>query len=166
MLKRVGNLTSGYGECEWLDSVSIEPMQPGDVEAVCAIDRASFPSSWSAESYLRDLRNPSVHYLVARLEGEVIGYAGMWVIGQEAHITTLAVHPCCRRCGLGRRLCARLIETAQRRGATEVTLEARTANLAARALYQHLGFQPRCTIPRYYADTGEDAVVMALRLDN
>jgi ribosomal-protein-alanine N-acetyltransferase len=137
-------------------------MRQEDVDAVREIDRLSFPSSWSAESYLRDLRNCSSYYVVARLNGEIIGYAGMWLIADEAHISTLAVHPNRRRCGLGKCLLSQLIDAAHERGATEITLEVREANIAARALYERSGFKSTGFIPRYYGDTGENAVVMSL----
>lgn len=118
------------------------------------------------ESYLRDLRNRNSLYLVARRNGEVVGYAGMWLIGDEAHISTLAVHPSCRRRGLGRRLLSYLLEAAEERGAREVTLEVREANSAARALYEQFGFKSRGLIPHYYGDTGEDALVMGKALSS
>jgi len=162
MLRKVGNLTSGCGNAEWPASVMIEPMQKGDVAAVRKLDHLSFPSSWSAESYLRDLRNCSSFYIVARLDGEVIGYGGMWLIVDEAHISTLAVHPDRRRCGLGQRLLTHLIAVARDRGAAEITLEVREANIAARGLYEKSGFISKGFIPNYYGDTGENAIVMSL----
>ena len=155
-------MTSGCGRCDWPASVTIQPMRREDIDAVREIDRLSFPSSWSAESYLRDLRNRSSYYIVARADGEVIGYAGMWLIADEAHISALAVRPDRRRCGLGQRLLIHLMEVAQERGAAEITLEVREANLAARALYEKFGFRSKGFIPHYYGDTGENAVVMSL----
>jgi len=149
---------------DWLASVSIEPMRQEDVAAVREIDQTSFPSAWSAESYLRDLRNRSSHYVVGRLAGEVVGYAGMWLIQDEAHISTLAVRPDCRRRGLGARLLSHLLEAAEERGAREVTLEVRDGNSAAQALYERFGFRSKGFIPRYYGDTGENAVVMGKHL--
>jgi len=162
MLRRVADLTSGCGKAAWLASVSIERMRREDVDAVRGIDRVSFPSSWSAESYLRDLRNRSSYYAVARADGEIVGYAGMWLIADEAHISTLAVRPDRRRCGLGQRLLIHLMEVAQERGAAEITLEVREANAAARALYEKFGFKSKGFIPNYYGDTGENGVVMSL----
>jgi len=155
-------LTSGCADRNWAASVVIDRMRKEDVDAVREIDRVSFPSSWSAESYLRDLRNPNSYYIAARFGDGVVGYAGMWVIVDEAHISTLAVRSDRRRCGLGRRLLSHLIDAAHERGATEITLEVREANAAARALYESFGFKCRGFIPRYYGDTDENAVVMSL----
>jgi len=155
-------LTSACDNETWLASVTIEPMRSHDVEAVREIDLLSFPSAWSAESYLRDLRNRNSHYLVAHLGGEVIGYAGMWLIADEAHISTLAVHPDHRRRGLGRRLLAHLLELAADHDAVEITLEVREANAIAQRLYESFGFRSKGLLPHYYGDTGENAVVMSL----
>lgn len=157
-------MTSGCADADWLATVSLEPMTPSDVPTVVALDKLCFPSAWSQESYLRELRNRTSHYVVARLEQAIIGFAGMWLIGDEAHISTLAVHPCYRRRGLAKRLLVHLLGTAEQAGASEVTLEVREKNAAARALYESFGFVSRSFIPRYYGDTGENAVVMAKRL--
>lgn len=153
-------MTSGCDERDWIDQVVIEPMTPGHLAAVLAIERASFPSAWTADSYLRELRNPNGRYFVAQVGGQVAGYAGMWVVADEAHISTIAVHPDQRRRGLGTRLLAHLVAVAEDLQARQIILEVRWSNLAAQALYVKLGFRPIALRPRYYADTGEDGVVM------
>ena len=135
-------------------------MQPADLDEVLTIERLSFPSAWSRESYLRELRSRNSYYFVARLEGAIIGHAGMWTISDEAHISTLAVHPDRRRRGLGRRLLSHLIQLARRRHAARVTLEVREANYIARSLYRQFGFDETGVLPRYYGDTGETGVIM------
>jgi len=157
-------LISGCDETSWVEAATLERMCPRDLPAVLEIERASFPSAWSEESYLRELRNPSSHYLVARLEGDIIGYAGMWVVADEAHVSTIAVHAERRRGGLGKRLMLSLMARAQEEGATRMTLEVRAGNLAAQALYAKLGFQAAGLLQHYYGDTGEDALVMCRRL--
>ena len=157
-------MTSGCGERSWLDSVTLEPMDPYDLAAVLRLERVSFPSAWTPESYLRELRNENAYYVVARGEGEVIGYAGMWVIAEEAHISTLAVRPDFRRRGLGKTMLRHLMQIARARQATHMTLEVREQNEIALALYRKLGFEPRALLPHYYGDTGENAYVMAREL--
>ncbi len=152
--------TSGCDDRSWLPATVIAPKRREDLDEVLAIERASFPSAWSRESYLRELRNPNSCYFVARLQGSVIGHAGMWIIGDEAHISTLAVHPDRRRRGLGRRLLSHLIDISLERHIARVTLEVREANSAARALYGEFGFQETGLLPRYYGDTGESGVIM------
>ncbi len=136
------------------------PMAAEDVDAVLEIDRLSFPTAWARESYLRDLDNPHCCYFVVEREGQVVAYAGMWVVREEAHLTTLAVNPNHRRQGLGKRLLREMICIAIRRGALKMTLEVRAENQVARRLYEAHGFLPIACQKGYYLDTGEDAVVM------
>jgi len=153
-------LTSDSGDTAWLDQIAIAPMTPADLDEVLVIERHSFPSAWSRGSYERELRNRTSCYLTARHECRLIGYIGMWVIVDEAHITTLAVHPGCRRRGLGSHLLRLLIRQAARRGAAKVTLEVRERNLAAISMYQSFGFHQTDVLRGYYGDTGENGLVM------
>jgi len=153
-------LTSGSGETTWLDEITVAPMAPADLDEVLVIERHSFPSAWSRGSYERELRNRNSYYFVARHEGRLVGYIGTWVVVDEAHITTLAVHPGCRRRGLGSHLLRILIEHARQRGAARVTLEVREQNLAAISMYRAFGFQQTGVLRGYYGDTGENGLVM------
>ncbi len=136
------------------------PMAPADLDEVLIIERHSFPSAWSRGSYERELRSDNSHYFAARHRDQLVGYAGMWVVLDEAHITTLAVHPRRRRRGLGSRLLLLLIEQARRQGATRMTLEVRERNEAARSMYRKFGFRRKGVLRGYYGDTGEDGIVM------
>ncbi len=140
--------------------VSIEPMLPGDVEAVARIDRRCYPSPWLTGAYATELGNRSAAYLVARLDSEVVGYGGQWVNGGEAHITTLAVEPAYQRRRIGERLLIALIEEAWCEGASHITLEVRESNRAAQALYRKYEFRAVALRRNYYTDNGENAVVM------
>jgi ribosomal-protein-alanine N-acetyltransferase len=148
-------------------SAVVAPMEIADVPAVQAIERASFSAPWPPDAYLTELRtNRMAHYLVVRIGPEVVGYAGLWMMVDEAHVTTFAVHPDHRRQGLGERLLLALIDIALERGASEATLEVRLSNLAARRLYEKFGFRPVGIRPRYYTDDNEDALIMTTeRLD-
>ena len=143
--------------------MTIDRMTEDDIQAVHEIERQSFPTVWRVEAYANELRKPVGCYLVARQEDRVIGFTGMWLVRDEAHIATLAVTPTCRRRGIGSRLMFALIHEAVRRGATHMTLEVRESNLAARRLYEGLGFEVVARIGHYYLDTGEDALVMWVR---
>jgi len=153
-------LTSGSDKTIWLGDIAVAPMAPADLDEVIVIERHSFPSAWSRDSYERELRNHNSYYFVARREGRLVGYIGMWVVVDEAHITTLAVHPGCRRRGLGSHLLRLLMEHARQRGAARVTLEVREQNLAAISMYRALGFQQTGVLRGYYGDTGENGLVM------
>lgn len=92
----------------------------------------------------------------------ILGYGGVSIIVDEAHILALAVYPSCRRQGIGDLILKRLIATARERGATLLTLEVRASNLAAQQLYRKYGFLPVGHRPGYYAETGEDAIIMTV----
>jgi ribosomal-protein-alanine N-acetyltransferase len=139
----------------------IEAMRIADLAEVHAIERASFTSPWPPQAYRNELEtNRLAAYLVARLDGRVVGYAGVWMMVDEAHITTFAVHPAWRRRKIGERLLLAVLDLAVDRDAREATLEVRLGNLAARRLYEKYGFRPVGLRPNYYSDDHEDALIM------
>ena len=139
----------------------IGPMQVADLEAVHQIELASFNAPWPANAYRSELEtNRLATYLVARIDDRIVAYGGMWLMVDEAHITTFAVHPAWRRQGIGERLLVAFLDLARDRHAREATLEVRLSNLAARRLYEKYGFRPVGLRPRYYSDNNEDALIM------
>ena len=148
-------------------SAVVVPMEVADVPAVQAIERASFSAPWPPDAYLTELRtNRMAHYLVVRLGDEIVGYAGLWMMVDEAHVTTFAIHPDPRRQGRGERLLLTLLDVAVERQASDATLEVRRSTLPARRLYEKSGFRPVGIRPRYYTDNNEDALIMTTeRLD-
>jgi ribosomal-protein-alanine N-acetyltransferase len=139
----------------------VEPMRLGDVSAVLEIERLSFSSPWPAFAFEQELTaNRLAHYLVARMDGRVVGFGGIWLMVDEAHITTFGVHPDHRRRGVGRRLLLRLAELAIELGSARLTLEVRVSNEPAQALYRAFGFRVAGRRIAYYSDDGEDALVM------
>ncbi|MCW3101021.1 MAG: ribosomal-protein-alanine acetyltransferase [Chthonomonadaceae bacterium] len=142
------------------EHVSIEPMRAEVMEAVLYIDRLSFPVPWMPTAFTTLLSNRSASYLVARSDAQVVGFGGAWVIRDEAHITTLAVHPQHRGHRIGERLLLALLEEGIRRRATRATLEVRQNNRVARKLYQKFGFYEASIRKNYYTDNGENAIVM------
>ena len=141
--------------------VVIEPMRLDDLPAIHAIEQASFTSPWPPHAYQSELEsNRLAHYLVARIGDSVVAYGGMWLMVDEAHITTFAVHPAWRRQRIGERLLVAFLDVAVERRAHEATLEVRLSNLPARKLYEKYGFRPVGLRPRYYSDDNEDALIM------
>ena len=139
----------------------IEPMSIGDLDAVQRIEAASFSVPWPEQAYRSEIQtNRLASYLVGRIEGEVVAYGGIWLMVDEAHITTVAVDPAWRRQKIGARLLLALLDVAAARGAREATLEVRLSNLAARRMYEAFGFRPVGLRPRYYSDNNEDALIM------
>jgi ribosomal-protein-alanine N-acetyltransferase len=141
--------------------ISIGAMREEDIPSVREIDDLSFPTPWPHEAYIRELRdNRLACYIVARTTGGVVGYAGMWIILDEAHVTTIAVAPELRGRRIGERLLVSLIAEALHRGAHWVTLEVRRSNRTAQGLYRKYGFKEIGVRRGYYSDNREDAIVM------
>lgn len=141
--------------------VSFEEMRPEHLDQVVEIEKVSFPSPWSRQAFACELlQNNFAFYIVALTEGKVVGYGGMWLILDEAHITNVAVHPDYRKKNIGRALLLGMISHAVLTGITGMTLEVRPSNAAARHLYATLGFKERGVRKRYYTDTNEDAIIM------
>jgi ribosomal-protein-alanine N-acetyltransferase len=155
-----------------MPGVSIRRMRHADVPEVMEIDRRCFPIPWSENAFRSELGNVNACYLVAELargssgmagrqEGErIVGYAGAWIVMDEAHITILGVDPPDRRHGVGERLLSSLLSEAAGQGVRRASLEVRESNGAAQALYSKFGFLPIARRRRYYTDTEEDAIVM------
>jgi len=149
-----------------IGEVEILNMSREDLEEVCFIERRTFPSPWSRGVFENELakaggtRTGATIYLVAKIPGRVVGYTGLFQVGDEGHITNLAVDFKYRRKGIGTLLVLSLIESATRRGIKRLTLEVRKPNLVAQEFYRKFGFREVGLRKGYYSDTGEDAVVM------
>jgi ribosomal-protein-alanine N-acetyltransferase len=141
--------------------IAVEAMRLADIPAVHEIERLSFTTPWPAYAFEQELTaNRLARYVVARAGSTVVGFGGVWLMVDEAHITTIGVHPEWRRQGVGRRLLVALIALAEELRASRVTLEVRAGNLGAQALYAELGFVVAGHRTNYYTDDGEDALVM------
>lgn len=139
----------------------IRRMTLTDVDAVAAIERATFPTPWSRDAFVQEMTaNAVARYLVAEAGGEVIGYAGAWLILDESHITNVAIREDMRGLGLGRKLMQELLQYLSNLGAAYATLEVRVSNERAQRLYQSLGFIPVGRRKQYYEDNREDALLM------
>jgi ribosomal-protein-alanine N-acetyltransferase len=142
-------------------AIVLDRMKVEDLPAVHEIERESFSTPWPAHAYRQELEtNRLAHYIVARWGDQIIGFAGIWLLVDEAHITTFAVRRMWRRHGVGERLLLALLDLARSRGAHEATLEVRPSNLPARRLYEKYGFKVVGTRTRYYSDDNEDALIM------
>ena len=141
--------------------VLIDDMTQDDIAAVQEVEQASFPVPWPSSAFRHELtQNRNARYVVAREGDRVVGYAGLWLMVDEAHITTFAVLPEHRRRRIGERMLQRLFEIAETMGAQWLTLEVRVSNIAAQRLYQKYGFRQAGVRRRYYSDNNEDALIM------
>ena len=132
--------------------VVIRTMSPADIPAVAALEREAFASEGIVTPFARELANKLAAYLVAEGEGAVLGYAGLWFIVDEAHLTSIAVRAAERRRGIGRRLLLASLRLALKREATMMTLEVRASNEAAQGLYQRFGFRKVGLRKAYYTE--------------
>ena len=141
--------------------VVIDDMTLDDIDAVQDVERTSFPVPWPANAFRHELtQNRNARYVVARIGERIVGYAGLWLMVDEAHITTFAVHPDHRRLRIGEKLLHRVFEIAVVMNAEWLTLEVRASNLAAQKLYEKYGFRRAGVRRRYYSDNNEDALIM------
>lgn len=139
-------------------AVTTRPLIPVDLEAVMLIEKDAFVQPWSRQLFDDELAQPARRYLAAEIEGSIVGYGGIMLVGEDAHLLTLAVDPGRRNVGIGSRLMVELVAMARAGGARHLTLEVRESNQAARALYSKFRFEPAGTRKGYYST--EDAVVM------
>ncbi len=142
------------------DILSFREMVPEDAAEVAMIEEACFSMPWSRESFWQEAANENTCYLLVLWNEKIIGYAGAWLVAEEAQITNVAIHPDYRNKGAATRLMARMIEEVKSRGASAMTLEVRPSNSAALALYKKFGLKSVGRRKGYYQDNGEDAIIM------
>jgi ribosomal-protein-alanine N-acetyltransferase len=142
-------------------TISIGPMKRKHVRDVLMIERQVYPRPWSAALFFSELTQKATRsYLVATAGKRLVGYGGLMCHLDEGHVTTLAVEPESQHHGIGSRLLMALVSDARSRGMNTIALEVRVANWGAQRLYSWFGFRPVGVRRNYYAETGEDALVM------
>jgi [ribosomal protein S18]-alanine N-acetyltransferase len=141
-----------------------DPAAAADLDAVVALEAASFTNPWPRETIVWELRNSDVTriYLLRDPRGVVVAFCACWVIFDELHINTLAVAPGERRKGLATLLLKHVMAETSKDGARKATLEVRASNQAALVLYNRLGFRIKATRPGYYTNPDEDALILWL----
>jgi ribosomal-protein-alanine N-acetyltransferase len=142
-------------------AVQIVPMRRRHLRSVLRIESQVYPRPWSLSLFMSELALRSTRaYYVARVDGLVVGYAGLMLTVDDGHVTTIAVDPVFHRHKIATRLMLVLAREARRRGATALTLEVRVGNNGAQDLYRKFGFAPAGMRKNYYVETNEDALVM------
>ena len=144
--------------------IQLKSMAMEHIEQISLIEEQCFFTPWSKQALMDELDNPLSYYLVA-LDGEkVIAYGGFWAVPPEGNINNIAVDPSYRGKGISRILMNSLVAMARERNVKALFLEVRTSNHVAQSLYRSLGFKMINIRKGYYADTDEDAIVMALEI--
>jgi ribosomal-protein-alanine N-acetyltransferase len=142
-------------------TVVISPMRRRHVRAVLRIEEKVYPRPWTSALFLSELAlRSSRAYFVARVGRQIVGYAGVMISFEDAHVTTVAVDPAWQRRGIATRLLIALVRESLVRGAQHLTLEVRMSNKGAQALYRRFGLAPVGVRRNYYPETNEDALVM------
>lgn len=143
-------------------AIRISALAQRHIPRVFEIEKASQSCPWSEQSFINEIDSEHGIFIVAESGTETVGFAGEWIVVDEAHIITVAVDDSYRRQGIARKLISELLHRAIERGALCATLEVRKSNAAAIALYESMGFKSAGIRRRYYPDNKEDAVVMWL----
>jgi len=132
-----------------------------DVDRIYEIEVQSFKTPWTKEAFHNEIvSNTLAEYIVLLYDAHIIGYGGMWLIMDEIHITNVALATDYRGKGYSKVLISALIQFGVESRFNHMTLEVRESNLVAIALYEQFGFVSVGKRPKYYIDTGEDALVM------
>ncbi|TYS12771.1 ribosomal-protein-alanine N-acetyltransferase [Rossellomorea vietnamensis] len=148
-----------------MSDYTIRLMSVEDLDDIMEVETESFTIPWSRDAFFNEIEtNHFATYIVIEDKGKVIGYCGVWIIVDEAHITNIAVLPSYRGQGLGDRLMQSMIEIAKEMGAVTMTLEVRVSNTPAQTLYKKFGFAEGGVRKKYYSDNQEDALVMWVKL--
>ncbi len=140
--------------------MNFEAVKLDDINEMLKIEKRSFHSHWSRQTFVDELSSENGHYVAARQDGRILGYSGFRYVLDEGHITTLAVAPRMRKKGVGTKLIERLIKDASAKGLKKLFLEVRQSNIAAQKIYKKLGFKVIDRRREYYQHPSEDALVM------
>ncbi|UYZ22277.1 ribosomal protein S18-alanine N-acetyltransferase [Mesobacillus jeotgali] len=147
------------------NTITFRNMTVDDLDEVMEVELKSFTVPWSKEAFFNELtKNQFAHYLIVEVDQRVVGYCGVWIIIDEAHITNIALLPEYRGMKLGEALMAKVMELARELGAMRMTLEVRVSNERAQNLYGKFGFEEGAIRKQYYTDNMEDAIVMWVNL--
>lgn len=144
-----------------MSEMTIRQAGAEDVDAIYEIEVMCFPDPWSRQALLSEFtQNRRAFYVVAEIDDEVVGYAGLWWIEDEGHITNVAVKPGFRNRRIGSQIIETMIGFMEEQGIRHFTLEVRRSNDAARALYEKYGFAVEGIRKGYYQKGKEDALIM------
>lgn len=146
-------------------SLTFRNLNEKDIDEILEIEHESFAMPWTKEAFHNELtQNKFAVYIGVEMEGKVIGYCGVWIVVDEAHITNVALLPQYRGRKLGEALMRQVMEVSSEMGARTMTLEVRISNDIAQSLYRKLGFQNGAIRKNYYTDNQENALVMWVSL--
>jgi len=138
-------------------------MEEKDLAHVLEIESLSFPNPWREMTFRGEIYNQPISFpfvIVHKFQRKIIGYVIFWCIKERAQINNIAIHPDFRRMGIAESVMFQVLDQIRKAGAKLITLEVRLSNLAARSLYNKLGFEVFGIKENYYNDPREDALIM------
>ena len=144
-----------------MKEIHIRKMKYSDINHVMEVEKSSFTSPWTKEIFYQEIeKNSHAHYFVVESNEQVIGYAGMWIVVDDAQITNIAIKPDYRGFRIGERLFQHIYQHAIQNGVKRLSLEVRASNYVAQRLYRKFGLVPGGIRKNYYTDNQEDAIIM------
>ncbi|MBQ1793900.1 MAG: ribosomal protein S18-alanine N-acetyltransferase [Peptostreptococcaceae bacterium] len=142
------------------NNIVIRPMTIDDVDGVFEVEKNCFEHYWSKGEFEKEMKNDVARYLVADIDGKIVGYVGIWFVAGEGHITNVAVHSDYRGQKIGDILIKHLVKMCEDNNIFAMTLEVRVSNIVAQNLYKKYGFKLAGIRKEYYSDNKEDAMIM------
>lgn len=148
-----------------MTEMQIRKMEEADIQAVMEVDQKSFSSPWNEEIFIHEVNeNDYAHYFIVETKEKIIGYAGLWIVYEDAQITNIALLKEYRGFKIGEKLFGYVLQYAIQQGAERLSLEVRMSNVVAQNLYHKFGLVPGGIRKKYYTDDNEDALVMWVNL--
>ena len=143
-----------------INNLIIEEMKENDIDGVFEVEKNCFEHYWSKGEFEKEMKNDVARYLVADIDGKIVGYVGIWFVAGEGHITNVAVHSDYRGQKIGDILIKHLVKICKDNNIFAMTLEVRVSNIVAQNLYKKYGFKLAGIRKEYYSDNKEDAMIM------
>ena len=143
-----------------VNNLVIEEMKVDDIDGVFEVEKSCFEDYGSKDSFKKELSNNLAKYLVAKVDGKIAGYVGIWFVVDEGHITNVAVHEDYRGKKIGDKLINELVQVCKDNKIVSMTLEVRASNKIAQNLYRKYGFKMAGIRKEYYSNNKEDAIIM------
>ncbi len=147
-----------------MDNIKISAMTLPDLDSISDILTCEFDDFWNYNLFKSELENKNSMYIVAKLNNQIVGFAGIWLSVDDIHITNIVVKKNCRNQKIGSLMLNNLIELCENRTQKSITLEVNSNNIPAQKLYQKFGFKNVGIRKKYYNNT-EDAIIMTKTLN-
>ncbi|MBR2241268.1 MAG: ribosomal protein S18-alanine N-acetyltransferase [Clostridia bacterium] len=146
-----------------MNNIKISKMMLDDFNQIKDILISDFDDFWNVNTLEQELNNENSYYLVAKIENEIVGFAGMKSVLDEADIMNIVTKKDKRNSGIGTALLENLLNTAKKKKIKKITLEVNESNSSAIHLYKNFGFKEICIREKYYNKT-DNALIMQLSL--